>query len=68
MPEIMRHPFFVSKPPRVVEGALPPPSLEEVDRPVNCAEEIDADIFGNLRTLWHGAPDEEIIEGLTNTK
>ncbi|KAJ9110869.1 hypothetical protein QFC19_001378 [Naganishia cerealis] len=41
-----------------------PPSLDEVERPVNSEAEIDPDILGNLKTLWHGAPDEAIIEAL----
>lgn len=43
---------------------VPPPSLEEVEKPVRSPDEIDPDIFGNLKTLWHGAADEEIIRGL----
>jgi hypothetical protein len=35
-----------------------------VERPVDSAAEIDPDIMGNLKTLWHGAADEEIIAAL----
>jgi serine/threonine-protein kinase HSL1 (negative regulator of Swe1 kinase) len=38
--------------------------LTEVERPVNSPEEIDADIMGNLKTLWSGATDSEIIAAL----
>ncbi|EJU03564.1 Pkinase-domain-containing protein, partial [Dacryopinax primogenitus] len=69
MPEILQHPFFLSRAPRPVAGrVVSPPTLEEVARPVASADDIDADIFANLRTLWHGAPDDEIMEGLLNNK
>lgn len=45
-----------------------PPTLEEVERPVKSREDIDPEIFRNLQTLWHGASDEELIQGLTNSK
>lgn len=66
MPEILSHPFFVSAAPKGIPGRtlIPPPSLDEVERPVNSAEEIEEDIMGNLKTLWHGAPDEDIIKAL----
>ena len=66
MPEILKHPFFVSRPPRPIPGRffISPPSLDEVERPVNSPDEIDADIMGNLKTLWSGAPDEEILAAL----
>jgi hypothetical protein len=40
--------------------------LNEVERPVNSPEEIDDDIMGNLKTLWSGASDEEIVAALMN--
>lgn len=66
MPEILSHPFFISADPKGIPGRtlIPPPSLDEVERPVNSAEEIEEDIMGNLKTLWHGAPDEDIIKAL----
>ncbi|WVQ80349.1 hypothetical protein IAT38_002454 [Cryptococcus sp. DSM 104549] len=66
MPEILAHPFFVSRPPRAIPGRalVQAPSLDEVERPVNSTEEIDADIMGNLKTLWSGASDQEIIDAL----
>lgn len=66
MPEILAHPFFTSLPPHQIPGRplVAPPSLEEVERPVESADEIDPDIMGNLKTLWNGASEEEIIEAL----
>ena len=71
MKEILTHPFFTSRTPRPLPGGgIPPapPSLQEVTRPVGSVDEIDLDIFGNLKTLWHGAPEEEIIAGLMNNE
>ncbi|WVR03489.1 hypothetical protein IAU60_000480 [Kwoniella sp. DSM 27419] len=66
MPEILQHPFFISRPVRAIPGRalVSPPSLDEVERPVNSPEEIDADIMGNLKTLWSGATDDEIVAAL----
>ena len=71
MMEILTHPFFTSRTPRPLPGGgIPPapPSLQEVIRPIGSVDEIDLDIFGNLKTLWHGAPEEEIIAGLMNNE
>jgi hypothetical protein len=66
MPEILTHPFFTSRSPRAIPGRqfVSPPSLDEVERPVNSEEDIDSDIMGNLKTLWSGATDEEIVAAL----
>ncbi|EIW67971.1 hypothetical protein TREMEDRAFT_11764, partial [Tremella mesenterica DSM 1558] len=66
MPDILAHPFFVSRSPRPIPGRalVSPPSLTEVERPVNSPEEIDPDIMGNLKTLWSGATDDEIVAAL----
>lgn len=62
--DIIKHPWFTSQPPR--NQPCNAPSLDEISRPLKKASEIDMDIFGNLRTLWHGSSDEDIIEGLIN--
>ena len=64
MPEIMTHPFFVLHAPKVLVHSLP--SLDRIAHPIGSLASIDPDIFANLRTLWHGTPDEEIIESLRN--
>lgn len=66
MPEILNHQFFTSRAPKPIPGRqfVSPPSLDEVERPVNSPEEIDADIMGNLKTLWSGASDDEIVAAL----
>lgn len=65
MAEIVRHPFFCSHAPRLVGGReLPmPPSLDIMARPV-AASEIEPEIMKNLKTLWHGASDNEIYGAL----
>ena len=64
--EILRHPFFVSRPPKPIPGRalVDPPSLDEVERPISSPSDIDSDIMGNLKTLWSGASDDEIIAAL----
>ncbi|KAI9635899.1 serine/threonine-protein kinase [Dioszegia hungarica] len=66
MPDILSHPFFVSRSPRPIPGRslVSPPSLDEVDSPVSSADEIDEDIMSNLKTLWSGAADDEIVAAL----
>lgn len=60
--EILKHPWFTSRPRRVPHHAAP--SLEEISRPLSSASNVDIDILGNLRTLWHGTSDEELIGAL----
>ena len=66
MPEIMAHPFFVLHAPRVAVHSLP--SLERIAHPIESMTSIDPDVFANLRTLWHGTADEDIIESLMNNE
>lgn len=62
MPEILVHPFFVSSEPKAVSRDMP--DLDVLAKPIGGTEEIDQDIFANLRTLWHGTPEEDILEAL----
>ncbi|KAG8214995.1 Pkinase-domain-containing protein [Butyriboletus roseoflavus] len=62
MPEILVHPFFVSSEPKAVSRDMP--DLDALAKPIGGTEEIDQDIFANLRTLWHGTPEEDILEAL----
>ena len=65
MPEILAHPWYISRPQSSPSVVPQPPTLESLALPVaRSASEIDPDIFGNLRTLWTGATDEEITSGL----
>jgi serine/threonine-protein kinase HSL1 (negative regulator of Swe1 kinase) len=70
MAEILTHPFFVSQPPHEIPGRplVPPPALNEVERPVESAAEIDPDIMSNLKTLWHGASEDDIIAALLSAE
>jgi serine/threonine protein kinase len=64
MEEIQEHPWFTRLPPRC--EFLAPPTPDQIDRPVANAGEIDPDILSNLRTLWHGTPDDEIVDALVS--
>ncbi|KAF8159663.1 kinase-like domain-containing protein [Crassisporium funariophilum] len=64
MAEIMRHPFFTSQPmknPNAIPSDL---NFDNIALPIGNLSSIDPDIFANLRTLWHGTPDAEIMESL----
>ncbi|KAH8116297.1 kinase-like domain-containing protein [Phellopilus nigrolimitatus] len=61
--DILVHPWYTSQAPRVPSVL---PSLDDYSGPISNACDIDVDILGNLRTLWHDAPDEDIIEALMN--
>ena len=63
--QILTHPFFTLHPPKI--PMLVPPSLGTIARPIENRADIDPDILANLRTLWHGSPEEEIIRKLTNS-
>ncbi|KAH7924279.1 Pkinase-domain-containing protein [Leucogyrophana mollusca] len=62
IPDILKHPFYLSEGPGTVGHATP--KLDAISRPLENTGEIDQDIFANLRTLWHGVPDKDIIDNL----
>jgi serine/threonine-protein kinase HSL1, negative regulator of Swe1 kinase len=62
--QIFVHPFFTLHPPK--NAMLVPPTLDAIARPIEDRSAIDPDILANLRTLWHGTPEEDIIGKLTN--
>ena len=67
MAEIMRHAFFQRRQDTNSGRRLnlvEPPRLEEIARPVRSEREIDRDILRNLRTLWHGTSEREIVQSL----
>ncbi|KAH9975652.1 kinase-like domain-containing protein [Russula compacta] len=64
--QILLHPFFTVHPPK--NPMLVPPSLDTIARSIEDRSAIDPDILANLRTLWHGTPEEVIIKKLTNTE
>jgi serine/threonine protein kinase len=65
MSEILIHPWFTSLPMKPLPKSIaPPPTLNITHRPVRSTSEIDVDLMANLRTLWHGATDEQITKGL----
>jgi serine/threonine-protein kinase HSL1, negative regulator of Swe1 kinase len=64
--DIKKHPWFVSQPRRIPEH--PVPSLDVISRPLKDPSSIDSDILANLRTLWHNAPEEEIVSSLLSNE
>ena len=71
MADIMGHPFFQRRQDTDSGRRLnlvEPPRLEEIARPVKSEREIDRDILRNLRTLWNGASDREIVQSLLSNE
>ncbi|KAK2463692.1 hypothetical protein APHAL10511_004443 [Amanita phalloides] len=64
MDEIKQHPFYLLHKPKLYGHVTP--NLDDIARPIHTASSIDPDIFANLRTLWHGTPDRDIIRSLLN--
>lgn len=66
MEEIQKHPWMTRKAPRSIHGAPPyvPPSIDQIDHPVSSRHDIDPDILSNLRTLWNGTSENEIVDAL----
>ncbi|KAG5652618.1 hypothetical protein H0H81_004347 [Sphagnurus paluster] len=62
MTDIMVHPFYTLHPPKL--SAVPPPyDISTGPSPIGS---IDPDLFADLKALWYGTTDEDIIESLTN--
>ena len=66
MAEILLHPFFTSRPPKPTLVRVP--DLAEIAKPIARASDIDPDLFDNLRTLWNGTPDQQLIRRLVNSE
>ena len=64
IPEILKHPFFTSQPPKELDRAVP--TLDSIARPIRSPSCIDTDIFSNLRTLWPDTPGKQLAECLLN--
>lgn len=62
MPEIFEHPFFKLHNPNIPIPKLP--ELSQIARPLKSKSSIDPDIFANLRVLWPGASDDDLIKSL----
>ncbi|KAF8963441.1 kinase-like domain-containing protein [Flammula alnicola] len=44
------------------------PNMTTLAHPIGSRSAIDPDIFANLRTIWHGVPDAELVESLTSSE
>jgi hypothetical protein len=61
---IRTHPWVTRRRPRELAFQPQPPTPDQIERPVAEIDEIDADILQNLRTLWQGASEDEVIDAL----
>ncbi|BGP55155.1 serine/threonine-protein kinase gin4 [Rhodotorula sphaerocarpa] len=70
MEDVLRHPWVTRKPARLIYGQPPPapPDVVQIARPVGSREEIDPEILSNLKTLWQGAGEEEIVQELLSPR
>lgn len=68
MPEIIRHPFFLSRPLKNSDALVSNLNLDLSAKPIASRSAIDPDIFANLRTLWHGTVDTDLMEALLNSE
>ena len=68
MPEIIRHPFFLSRPLKNSDALVSNLNLDLSAKPIVSRSAIDPDIFANLRTLWHGTVDTDLMEALLNSE
>ena len=69
MEQIVVHPWFTRRAPRPVGDVVAPPTPDQMERPIGTSDELDPDILSNLKTLWHGTSEAEIVKTLTsNTK
>ena len=64
--EILKHPFYTSQKPKSMKCDVP--KLSDIARPLKSKDDIDRDIFANLRTLWPDADDEKIEALLMSPK
>jgi len=64
MDQIRSHPWFLRRTPRELPTYSQPPTPDQIERPVTAVDEIDADILANLRTLWNGSSEDEVIDAL----
>jgi serine/threonine-protein kinase HSL1, negative regulator of Swe1 kinase len=73
MSQILKHPFFLSTTPLPslllsVQTPTPDTLSSKVEKAIHSEDDIDADIFDNLRTLWHRTPARDIIDGLLSNE
>ncbi|KAG5647454.1 hypothetical protein DXG03_009385 [Asterophora parasitica] len=66
MPEIMAHPFFTMIPPKIKYTSTPP--LTGITKAIDGPTSIDRHLFANLRTLWNGTPEADIVEKLVKAE
>jgi len=68
MAEIMRHPFFLSRPLKNPSAMASNLYLDLVSQPITSRSAIDPDIFANLRILWRSMQDSDLIDALLSSE
>lgn len=66
MADILRHPFFLSRPLKNPDALAPNRNVGHIAQRLTPRSTIDPDIFANLRTIWHGMSDADLVEALTS--
>lgn len=66
MEEIRAHPWVTRKAPKLIYGSPPPPppDVGQIARPVGSRADVDPEILQNLKTLWQGAKEDDIVREL----
>ncbi|KAL0570995.1 serine/threonine-protein kinase gin4 [Marasmius crinis-equi] len=65
MTQIQAHPFFTSQQPKISPQCMP--NLESIAQPLRSANDIDPEIFNNLRTFWKDSSEETLMSSLTSS-
>lgn len=68
MVEIMRHPFFQSCPLKNPSAMASNLYLDYIAQPITSRSAIDPDIFANLRILWRGMQDSDLVDALLSSE
>ncbi|GAA5963658.1 hypothetical protein JCM3765_003535 [Sporobolomyces pararoseus] len=66
MEDIRAHPWVTRKAPKLIYGSPPPPppDVGQIARPVGSRADVDPEILQNLKTLWQGAKEDDIVREL----
>ncbi|KAF9266853.1 Pkinase-domain-containing protein [Marasmius fiardii PR-910] len=66
MTQIQAHPFFNSQQPRLPPQCMP--NLELIAQPLRSSDDIDPEIFNNLRTFWKETSEDTLISSLLSSE
>ncbi|KAG7093594.1 hypothetical protein E1B28_007260 [Marasmius oreades] len=66
MTQIQAHPFFTSQQPKLSPQRMP--DLEFIAQPLGSSDDIDPEIFNNLRTFWKDTSEESLMFSLRSSE